>query len=192
MLPKLLFCLYFCLKIPVRLKQHSWGTQSLFSDGQTLLSPCTKQESLAGSMLGLSGEGGPSREFSATDTTAKQWEIQKGRVGWEEEALGTHRKTIFPAPSEGSLLPELALGVLKSDVLLVQLPAKLQAASLCFLQVQPRFVPLPGNLPYLDPMGTASGAFRVISHAPQVPSSQGQHPYLRHCSLYPNEVTAAH
>lgn len=70
----------------------------------------------------------------------------------------THRKTIFPAPTKGPLLLELALGVLESDVLLIQLPAKLQAASLHFLQVQPCLVSLPSDLPHPDPAGTVSSA----------------------------------
>lgn len=100
--------------------------------------------------------------------------------------MGTHRKPIFPAPPKGPLLLELALGVLESDVLLIQLPAKLQAVTLHFLQVQPRLVPLPGDLPHLDPAGTASSAIRDISRTPQKGRPyRDQHPYLRHCSLYP-------
>jgi len=115
-----------------------------------------------------------------------KWEIHKRRLGREGEAMDTHRKTIFPAPPKGSLLLELALGVLESDVLLVQLPVKLQAASLHFLQVQPRLVSLPGYLPHLDPAGMVNNALRDISCTPQKgPPHRKQHPYLRHCSLYP-------
>lgn len=61
-------------------------------------------------------------------------------------------------PAKEPLLPELALGVLKSDVLLIQLPAQLQAVSLCLLQIEPRLVPLPGDLPHLAPADTVSRA----------------------------------
>lgn len=95
------------------------------------------------------------------------------------------QENIFTAPPKGPLLPELALGVLKSDILLIQLPAELQAASLCFLQVQPRLVPLPGDLSHLDPAGMVSTALRNISGTPEKAFFyREQHPYLRHCSLY--------
>lgn len=47
--------------------------------------------------------------------------------------MGTHRKTIFSVQTKEPLLLELALVMLEGDVLLVQLPAELQAVSLCFL-----------------------------------------------------------
>lgn len=47
--------------------------------------------------------------------------------------VGTHRKTIFPIQPKEPFLLELALAMLEGDVLLVQLPAELQAVSLCFL-----------------------------------------------------------
>lgn len=105
-------------------------------------------------------------------------------MGQEEEAVGTHRKAIFPAQTKESLLLELALAVLESDVLLVQLPAKLQAASLHFLQVQPCLVPLPADLLHLDPAGTASKALRDTPRTSHRGPPHSSLPYLRHWSLY--------
>lgn len=67
-------------------------------------------------------------------------------------------KDIFFTPPKEPLLPELALGVLKSHVLLIQLPAQLQAVSLCLLQIELGLVPLPGDLPHLAPADTVSRA----------------------------------
>lgn len=69
--------------------------------------------------MGSSGTSLPLTQWQIT------WEILKGRLGQEKDAVGTHRKTTFPAPPKGPLLLELALGVLESDVELIQLPVKL-------------------------------------------------------------------
>lgn len=56
LLQQQLFCLYFCLKIPGREKQHGWDRQNMFLDGHKVQPPPLTthragDESLAGRML---------------------------------------------------------------------------------------------------------------------------------------------